>query len=127
MRGRGTSLFRRFHGRGDSRGARRIANHRETGLGLRQGMAAPADEGQRANGRERTRRHQPASEQRDMNDASSGSERRWSKMSRIYHAALAQPREQRDAFVAAACAGDEELFRELQSMLMDEAAMEGFL
>jgi hypothetical protein len=38
---------------------------------------------------------------------------RWATVDRLYHAALAQPPNERAAFLADACAGDEELRREV--------------
>jgi hypothetical protein len=38
---------------------------------------------------------------------------RWDAVDRLYHAALAQPANERAAFLADACAGDEELRREV--------------
>ena len=38
---------------------------------------------------------------------------RWATVERLYHAALTRPIEERAAYVAEACAGDEELRREV--------------
>src|SRR5262245_16721123 len=58
-------------------------------------------------------------------DRASG--RRWDDMSRIYHAALACHGDQREAFLAEQCAGDETLLRDLRSLLANEAAVQSFL
>ncbi|HEU5257846.1 MAG TPA: protein kinase [Vicinamibacterales bacterium] len=42
---------------------------------------------------------------------------RWATVDRLYHAALARPVDERAAFVADACAGDEDLRREVESLL----------
>ena len=50
----------------------------------------------------------------------------WARIDELYYAALEQPEEQRDAFLTAACGGDERLQRELRSLLRFHDA-EGFL
>jgi len=50
---------------------------------------------------------------------------RWATVERIYHAALARPADERAAFLADACAGDEELRREVQSLLAEHASADG--
>ena len=52
---------------------------------------------------------------------------RWSDVERIYHAALTHDAPQRGAFLAEACAGDEALRREVESMLAAESAAAGFM
>jgi serine/threonine protein kinase len=48
---------------------------------------------------------------------------RWRQVERLYHAALERESEQRPAFLAEACNGDQELYRELESLLAaDEKA-----
>jgi serine/threonine protein kinase len=42
---------------------------------------------------------------------------RWQKLDELFHSALACAVEQREAFIVAACAGDDDLRRELESML----------
>ena len=42
---------------------------------------------------------------------------RWSATERIFHAALERPVEARAAFLAEACAGDDALRRDVQSLL----------
>ena len=42
---------------------------------------------------------------------------RWSEVERVYHAALSHDAPERAAFLAEACAGDEALRREVESML----------
>ena len=51
---------------------------------------------------------------------------RWSATERIFHAALERPAEARDAFVAEACGDDDDLRREVQSLL-DEVPATGFV
>jgi serine/threonine protein kinase/Tol biopolymer transport system component len=52
---------------------------------------------------------------------------RWATVERLYHAALARPAEARVAFVAEACAGDEELRHEVESLLAQGASADGVL
>src|SRR6185503_13051334 len=52
---------------------------------------------------------------------------RWATVERLYHSALARPVDERAAFVAEACAGDEELRREVESLLAQEASADGVL
>jgi len=42
---------------------------------------------------------------------------RWEKVERIYNAALERPEAERAAFLGDACGGDEELRRDLESLL----------
>jgi len=42
---------------------------------------------------------------------------RWATAERLYHGALARPTDERAAFPAEACAGDEELRREVESLV----------
>jgi eukaryotic-like serine/threonine-protein kinase len=49
------------------------------------------------------------------------------RISRIFHQAVARPPEQRPAFVAEACGGDEALRQELESLLAVDAAAAAFL
>jgi hypothetical protein len=51
---------------------------------------------------------------------------RWSATERIFHAALERPAAARAAFVAEACGGDDELQRDVQSLL-DQMAATAFL
>ena len=51
---------------------------------------------------------------------------RWSATERIFHAALARPAESRAAFVATACGDDDELRRDVQSLL-DQTSSTDFL
>jgi serine/threonine protein kinase/tetratricopeptide (TPR) repeat protein len=46
---------------------------------------------------------------------------RWATVDRLYHAALAQPVARRAAFLVEACAGDEDLHREVESLLAQDA------
>jgi Tol biopolymer transport system component len=52
---------------------------------------------------------------------------RWREVERIYHEAVARPLVERSAFVAEACAGDEALKDEVESLLAEEAGAAGFL
>lgn len=52
---------------------------------------------------------------------------RWQQVERLYHAALARPAEERAVFLAEACAGDEALQREIESLLAHPATTERFL
>jgi hypothetical protein len=42
---------------------------------------------------------------------------RWEQISRLFHAALALSAQQRHDFIAEACAGDEELSTEIESLI----------
>jgi serine/threonine protein kinase len=44
----------------------------------------------------------------------------WSRVQRVFHAALSQPQDQREAFVQQACEGDAELLKEVRSLLAHE-------
>ncbi|HEY2946384.1 MAG TPA: protein kinase, partial [Vicinamibacteria bacterium] len=52
---------------------------------------------------------------------------RWQEVSRIYHDALACDPSRRDAFVREACAGDEAVRQEVESLLAQPASSENFL
>src|SRR6266850_3152506 len=52
---------------------------------------------------------------------------RWQQISQIYHAALTREESDRTAFVREACAGDEALRREVESLLAQESGAAGFL
>jgi non-specific serine/threonine protein kinase len=52
---------------------------------------------------------------------------RWQQVEQLYHAALERGVEERAAFLAAACAGDEELRREVESLLAYEDQAEHFI
>ena len=52
---------------------------------------------------------------------------RWQEIGRLYHAALEREEGQRPAFLEEACAGDEDLRREVESLLAQEDAGDGFL
>jgi Tol biopolymer transport system component len=52
---------------------------------------------------------------------------RWQEVSRIYHDALACDPSRRDAFVREACAGDEGVRQEVESLLAQPASSENFL
>jgi hypothetical protein len=47
---------------------------------------------------------------------------RWTTVDRLYHAALARPLNERMPFLAEACAGDEELRQEVESLLAQDAS-----
>jgi hypothetical protein len=52
---------------------------------------------------------------------------RWGTIERLYHAALAQPVDRRAAYLAEACAGDEALRREVESLLAQGVSGEALL
>ena len=52
---------------------------------------------------------------------------RWRRVEELYHAALTRSESDRTAFLANACAGDEALLREVQSLLAQPASSPGFL
>ena len=52
---------------------------------------------------------------------------RWSRIAEIFEAALAEPPERRDAYLAEACAGDAELETEVRSLLAHHDESDGFL
>jgi hypothetical protein len=52
---------------------------------------------------------------------------RWATVERLYHAERARTVDQRAAFVADACAGDEELRREVESLLAQDASTDAVL
>ena len=52
---------------------------------------------------------------------------RWAHLDRLYHAALARPAHERASFLAEACGDDEELRREIDSLLAQRASAEWFL
>ncbi len=52
---------------------------------------------------------------------------RWSEVERVYHGASARPAGERAAFLAEACAGDEALRREVESLLAEPASASAFL
>ena len=52
---------------------------------------------------------------------------RWRRVEELYHAALTRSESDRTAFLAHACAGDEALLREVQSLLTQPSSGRGFL
>ena len=52
---------------------------------------------------------------------------RWQRVEDLCHAALAERAEERSAFLADACQGDEELRREVESLLAQESGAETFM
>ena len=52
---------------------------------------------------------------------------RWQEIERIYHLTLAREASERSTFLAQACAGDEALRREVESLLTYEHHAEGFI
>jgi len=52
---------------------------------------------------------------------------RWGTVERLYHAVLARPADERPAFLAEACGGDDELRREVESLLAQEMSAAGVL
>jgi eukaryotic-like serine/threonine-protein kinase len=52
---------------------------------------------------------------------------RWKKVEELYHSALEREPSQRSEFLEAACAGDVDLFREVQSLLHHEGKVQEFM
>jgi len=52
---------------------------------------------------------------------------RWRQIEELCHRALAQPREERAAFLATACAGDASLQRDVESLLAEESSADAFM
>ena len=52
---------------------------------------------------------------------------RWREIERLYHATLEREQGQRAAFLEEACAGDESLRQEVESLLAQEGATGSFL
>src|SRR5262245_24006901 len=52
---------------------------------------------------------------------------RWQRIEQLYHAALERNANERATFLAAACAGDEALRREIESLLSCDARAEYFI
>src|SRR5438093_9633492 len=52
---------------------------------------------------------------------------RWARHDRLYHSALARPAHERASFLADACGDDEELRREIDSLLAQRASAEWLL
>jgi len=52
---------------------------------------------------------------------------RWKQIEQLYHAALERESGARDVFLAQACAGDEELRREVEELLRYDGAAESFI
>ena len=52
---------------------------------------------------------------------------RWQQIGRLYHAALERTEGQRESFLREACAGDEDLRREVESLLAQEGGADSFL
>jgi serine/threonine protein kinase len=52
---------------------------------------------------------------------------RWGTIERLYHGALARSVNERAAFLAEACAGDEQLRREVESLLAQDASADAVL
>ena len=55
------------------------------------------------------------------------SSERWRLVERLYHDALERPAAERPAFLAEACAGDEALRREVESLLAQGASPDAVL
>jgi serine/threonine-protein kinase len=51
----------------------------------------------------------------------------WEKIAELYHAASDLPPDQQDAFLDEACSGDQELRREVKSLLRQDVAGDGLL
>ncbi len=52
---------------------------------------------------------------------------RWQEVERLYHSTLEKPASERSAFLAQACAGDEGLRREVESLLEYEEHAANFI
>ena len=52
---------------------------------------------------------------------------RWQQVERLYHSALTKQASERSAFLVEICAGDEELRREVESLLAYEDRAETFI
>src|SRR5579864_5307741 len=52
---------------------------------------------------------------------------RWREIEELYHSALEREPSERAVFLSEACAGDEGLYREVQSLLDHEAKVEEFM
>lgn len=52
---------------------------------------------------------------------------RWTEIERLYHSARERAPEERRAFLETACSGDEELLREVESLLLNDELATGFL
>src|SRR5215813_8485432 len=52
---------------------------------------------------------------------------RWGRVEELYHAAMQRPPSERTAFLREACAGDEELLCDVESLLAQPASDIGFL
>ena len=52
---------------------------------------------------------------------------RWRQVETLYHAALEHESGAREAFLAQACAGDEELRREVEELLRFDGTADGFI
>ncbi|MGH9834177.1 MAG: hypothetical protein ACRD9Y_14250 [Blastocatellia bacterium] len=52
---------------------------------------------------------------------------RWKQVEQLYHAALEHEPGAREAFLAQACAGDEDLRREVEELLRYDGEAEGFI
>src|SRR5260370_32325516 len=52
---------------------------------------------------------------------------RWNKVEKLYHAALERPAESRAEFLRSACGDDEELYREVESLLSFKSQAESFI
>src|SRR5712672_2849488 len=52
---------------------------------------------------------------------------RWQKIQQLYHAAMERDESQRAAYLGEACAGDDALRREVESLLLHEKGAKSFL
>jgi hypothetical protein len=52
---------------------------------------------------------------------------RWQEIEQLYHSALKHEPDQRSAFLKQACAGDEALRREVESLLANEGEAKSFI
>lgn len=52
---------------------------------------------------------------------------RWANIERLFHSAMSRPREERGSYLKAACGGDAELMREVESLVGQEAGIDSLL
>src|SRR6266478_3919777 len=106
MQGHRAKVFRRTQRRGNRAGSGHLRGHRRTRATNGRSLAAP-------------RAHGPGGRM---------TPERWQKVEGIFHEALERPPGERTAWIAGACGGDEELCREVSSLLAsDVAGAGGFL
>ena len=103
--GGGAALFWRAERGGNGRSAEGLTRNRDARLEAGQGLAAARDE---------------------WRDSGMKPER-WEQVAQLYRAALEREESERPAFLREACAGDEDLLREVESLLACEGENASFL